>query len=49
MLSGGSLGYVMGRTQYGGAVHAADSFDGNIPLGHRFPKFFFFFFFFFLL
>ncbi len=26
-----TLGYVMGRTQYGGAVHAADGFNSNAP------------------
>jgi DedD protein len=26
-----TLGYVMGRTQYGGAVHAADGFNSNVP------------------
>lgn len=26
-----TLGYVMGRTQYGGAVHAADGFNSNTP------------------
>jgi DedD protein len=26
-----TLGYVMGRTQYGGAVHAADGFNNNVP------------------
>jgi len=26
-----TLGYVMGRTQYGGAVHAADGFNINAP------------------
>ena len=27
-----TLGYVMGRTQYGGAVHAADGFNSNAPV-----------------
>ena len=26
-----TLGYVMGRTQYGGAVHAADVLNGSTP------------------
>ena len=26
-----TLGYVMGRTQYGGAVHAADGFNSSTP------------------
>src|SRR5271167_1398934 len=28
-----TLGYVMGRTQYGGPVHAAASLDHSAPLG----------------
>ena len=30
-----TLGYVMGRTQYGGAVHAADALDGSAPSDAR--------------
>ncbi|MGD0425579.1 MAG: SPOR domain-containing protein [Candidatus Acidiferrales bacterium] len=33
-----TLGYVMGRTQYGGAVHAADGFNGNAPSASVSPK-----------
>ena len=33
-----TLGYVMGRTQYGGAVHAADGFNGNLPSAPVLPK-----------
>jgi hypothetical protein len=33
-----TLGYVMGRTQYGGAVHAADGFNGNLPSASVSPK-----------
>jgi DedD protein len=33
-----TLGYVMGRTQYGGAVHAADGFNSNVPSASVSPK-----------
>src|SRR3984957_8805102 len=33
-----TLGYVMGRTQYGGAVHAADAFNSNVPSAAVSPK-----------
>src|ERR1700729_4547454 len=33
-----TLGYVMGRTQYGGAVHAADGFNSNLPSASVSPK-----------
>jgi DedD protein len=33
-----TLGYVMGRTQYGGAVHAADGFNSNVPAASVSPK-----------
>ena len=33
-----TLGYVMGRTQYGGAVHAADGFNSNAPSASVSPK-----------
>src|SRR6204780_1101972 len=33
-----TLGYVMGRTQYGGAVHAADGFNSNVPSASVPPK-----------
>jgi DedD protein len=33
-----TLGYVMGRTQYGGAVHAADGFNSNVPSASASPK-----------
>jgi DedD protein len=33
-----TLGYVMGRTQYGGAVHAADGFNSNAPSASVTPK-----------
>jgi len=33
-----TLGYVMGRTQYGGAVHAADAFNSNVPSASVSPK-----------
>jgi DedD protein len=33
-----TLGYVMGRTQYGGAVHAADGFNSNTPSPPVSPK-----------
>jgi DedD protein len=33
-----TLGYVMGRTQYGGAVHAADGFSSNVPSASVSPK-----------
>jgi DedD protein len=33
-----TLGYVMGRTQYGGAVHAADGFNSNLPIAPVSPK-----------
>ena len=33
-----TLGYVMGRTQYGGAVHAADGFNSNVPPASVSPK-----------
>jgi DedD protein len=33
-----TLGYVMGRTQYGGAVHAADGFNSNVPSAAVSPK-----------
>src|SRR5271155_3322343 len=33
-----TLGYVMGRTQYGGAVHAADGFNSNVPSAPVSPK-----------
>jgi DedD protein len=33
-----TLGYVMGRTQYGGAVHAADGFNSNVPSTSVSPK-----------
>jgi DedD protein len=33
-----TLGYVMGRTQYGGAVHAAEGFNSNVPSASVAPK-----------
>jgi DedD protein len=33
-----TLGYVMGRTQYGGAVHAADGFNSSVPAASVSPK-----------
>jgi DedD protein len=33
-----TLCYVMGRTQYGGAVHAADGFNSNAPAASVSPK-----------
>jgi DedD protein len=33
-----TLGYVMGRTQYSGAVHAADGFNSNVPSVSVSPK-----------
>src|SRR6202789_1449081 len=33
-----TLGYVMGRTQYGGAVHAADGFNSTPPSASVSPK-----------
>src|SRR5208282_3437943 len=33
-----TLGYVMGRTQYGGAVHAADGFNSNGPSASVLPR-----------
>src|SRR5271163_220163 len=33
-----TLGYVMGRTQYGGAVHAADGFNSNVPSASVSPR-----------
>ena len=33
-----TLGYVMGRTQYGGAVHAADVLNGSAPSAPASPK-----------
>src|SRR5271154_7186010 len=33
-----TLGYVMGRTQYGGAEHAADGFNSNVPSASVSPK-----------
>lgn len=33
-----TLGYVMGKTQYGGAVHAASPAERNAPVAHPSPK-----------
>jgi DedD protein len=33
-----TLGYVMGHNQYGGPVHAAESFDNSEPVSHPYVK-----------